>query len=205
MVDFGFYSKLRRISDPLADIILESPVLNHLTPRALNILDAVTRLIDSGIPMQTVLQGPPIREDGVSLQLNQIARIAAGEDVYATIDAEILEASANDPDSLSVLKTNAPRIALQKNEQVTDYIARIQDALTRNKIVIIQHKARFGEIESRGVALTPEGEAAYNAYGIESEADPEVKPAQDRKSSSESIRKHTANCMTEVGLTTPTR
>ena len=178
VVDFALYAKLRQISDPLADIVLESPVLNHLTPRALDIEDAVDQLNAAGIPMQTVIQGPPIREGGVQIQLNQIARIAAGEDVFVTLDPAVLATFERDPDGLARLKADAPRLELQKGEQVADYMARVEAALATTSIVIIQHKARFGEIEARGVALTREGEAAYNAYGIESEADPAARKAK---------------------------
>ena len=190
IVDFNFYSKLRRLSDPLADIALESPVLNHLTPRALNIQDAVKRLVDSGIPMQVVIQGPPIREDGVALQLNQIARVAAGEDVYAAAEPAVLVICANDPRAASELKAIAPRIELRSGERVDDYINRVEESLKTNKVVIVQHKARFGEIESRGVALTMAGEEAYNAYGIESETDPEIKKAKIESFKSEYPRSH---------------
>ena len=171
VVNFDLYSRLRIVSDPLADIVLESPVLNHLTPRALDIRDAVTGLVESGIPMQNVIQGPPIREDGVNIQLNQIARIAAGEDVYVTLDPKLLYILQNDSASLADLKAAAPKIRLHNGEKVGDYMARIKEVLKTNKLAVIQHKARFGEIESRGVALTVEGEQAYNAYGIESETD----------------------------------
>ncbi len=57
-------------------------------------------------------------------------------------------------------------------------MARAETALAASPIVVIQHKARFGEIEARGVALTRDGEAAYNAYGIESEADPAARQAK---------------------------
>ena len=181
VVNFALYSRLRKISDPLADIVLESPVLNHLTPRALDIEDAVEKLNHAEIPMQTVIQGPPIREDGVPIQLNQIARIAAGEEVFAALDPAVLRAFENDPDSLEKAKSSAPRLELQKGENVGDYMDRIEKALAADPIVIIHHKARFGEIEARGVALTLEGENAYNAYGIESEADPIAKQAKVEK------------------------
>ncbi len=178
VVNFALYSKLRQISDPLADIVLESPVLNHLTPRALDIEAAVDQLNAAGIPMQAVIQGPPLREDGVQIQLNQIARIAAGEDVFVALDPAVLTAFERDPNSLAQAKANAPRLELQKGENVAAYMARIEAALAASPIVIVQHKARFGEIEARGVALTVAGEAAYNAYGIESEADPAAKKAR---------------------------
>ena len=181
VVNFALYSKLRQLSDPLADIVLESPVLNHLTPRALDIEDAVEKLHAAGIPMQAVIQGPPIREDGVQIQLNQIARIAAGEDVFVARDAAVLAAFERDPGSLAQLKADAPRLELRKGENVADYMARVEIALAVAPIVVVQHKARFGEIEARGVALTPEGEAAYNAYGIESETDPAARQARIEK------------------------
>lgn len=190
VVNFALYSRLRKISDPLADIVLESPVLNHLTPRALDIEDAVDKLDRAGIPMQTVIQGPPIRHDGVPIQLNQIARIAAGEDVFAALDPAVLTTSESDHDSLAEAKSNAPRLELHKGESVGDYIGRIEKALATNPIVIIHHKARFGEIEARGVALTLEGEAAYNAYGIESEVDPAEKEAKIEKFSAEYPKTH---------------
>ena len=185
VVNFALYSKLRQISDPLADIVLESPVLNHLTPRALDIEDAVNQLNAAGIPMQTVIQGPPIRKDGVQIQLNQIARIAAGEDVFVTLDPGVLAAFESNPGSLARLQADAPRLELQKGEKVADYMARIEGTLATHPIVIIQHKARFGEIEARGVALTREGEAAYNSYGIESEPDPAARKARIEKFTAE--------------------
>ncbi len=181
VVNFALYSKLRQISDPLADIVLESPVLNHLTPRALDIEDAVAQLNAAGIPMQTVIQGPPIREGSPQIQLNQIARIAAGEDVFVTLDPAVLAEFARDPISLAQSKADAPRLELQSGEKVADYMARIEAALASVPIAVIQHKARFGEIEARGVALTRKGEAAYNAYGIESETDPAAKQAKVAK------------------------
>ena len=190
VVDFALYSKLRRISDPLADIVLESPVLNHLTPRALDIEDAVAKLNAAGIPMQTVIQGPPIREDGVSVQLNQIARIAAGEDVFVARRPEVLGAYETEPGSLREAKAGAPRVELQTGENVADYMARIDGALEGAPIAIIHHKARFGEIESRGVALTVEGEAAYNAYGIEGESDPAAKNAKVERFKQEYPKTH---------------
>ena len=178
VINFALYAKLRKISDPLADIVLESPVLNHLTPRALDLEDAVDQLNRAGIPMQTAIQGPPLREDGVPIQLNQIARIAAGEDVFVALDPAVLAAHERDPGSLAKTKANAPRLELRKGENVTDYMARIERALAAAPVVIIPHKARFGEIEARGVALTVEGEAAYHAYGIEGETDPVARKAK---------------------------
>ena len=190
VVDFSLYSKLRRVSDPLADIVLESPVLNHLTPRALDIEDAVRKLNAAGIPMQTVIQGPPIRPDGVQIQLNQIARIAAGEDVYVARAPEVLAAYGDDPGSLADAKAAASRQELLKGENVADYMARIERSLETSPVVIIHHKARFGEIESRGVALTVEGEAEYNAYGIESETDPAVRHAKVQRFRQEYPKTH---------------
>ena len=181
VVDFALYSRLRKISDPLADIVLESPVLNHLTPRALDIEDAVARLNAAGIPMQTVIQGPPIRKDGVTIQLNQIARIAAGEDVFVAVGSTMLSSLENDSYFLQKARANAPRCELQKGENVADYMARIEKVLEVAPIVIIQHKARFGEIEARGVALSRDGEVAYNSFGIESEIDPTPREIKKEK------------------------
>lgn len=190
IVDFAVYSKLRKVSDPLADIVLESPVLNHLTPRALDIEDAVDKLNSAGIPMQTAIQGPPIRLDGVQIQLNQIARIAAGEDVYVAVDPKVLDDFEHDPSASLDLKAKAPRIELQQGEKVDGYMVRVAAALGTNPVVIIHHKARFGEIESRGVALTVEGEAAYSAYEIESESDPATKAAKIERFKSEYPKTH---------------
>ncbi len=154
-INFPLYRKLREINDVFSDIVCLGININHLTPRTYDIRDAQQRLEAQGIPMKDGgIEGPPIRDDGPNIQLNQTSRKAPGEPLYVTNDKL-------SPQEFEQLKANAPKVDLQKDEPVADYLARVAEALKSNKLVVIQHKARFGEIESRGTALTVEGEALY--------------------------------------------
>lgn len=159
-IDFDLYRKLRTINDALADIICIGINLNHMTPRAYAPLDAARRLEERGIPMKDGgMEGPPLRDNVPPIQLNQTSRKAPGEALYVSDDPEVLK----DPALFQRLKDQAVEINLDKGEDVKSYLERIGDALTKHRVAKIQHKARFGEIEARGVALTVEGETEYKA------------------------------------------
>lgn len=161
-INFDLYKTLREKNDVFADIVCLGININHLTPRAYDIRDAQKRLEEAGIPMKDGgIEGPPIRDDAPNVQLNQTARKAPGEALFVSNDPETLKLSEANPAALEELKKNAPLIALGKDEIVTDYLARIQEELKVHKLVVIQHKARFGEIESRNTALTVKGEEVY--------------------------------------------
>lgn len=65
------------------------------------------------------------------------------------------------------LKHTAPIIRMTKGQSVSDYLTLINESLKTHKLVYIEHKARFGEIESRHVALTQTGENLYQTLKAE--------------------------------------
>lgn len=157
VIDFDLYQVLRKSNDALSDAICIGINLNHLTPRAYDIQDATQRMVDAGIPMKDGgIEGPPIREDGVIIQLNQTSRKAPGEELVVSKDPNTYA----DAD-FTELKKGLPLVSLGEGEKVGDYMGRIDEALQANPVIRIEHKARFGEIESRGVALTVDGELLY--------------------------------------------
>ncbi len=159
---FPLYKSLREKNDVYADNICVGINLNHLTPRAFDIVDAQKRLIDAGVPMKDGgIEGPPMRINAANVQLNQTSRKAPGELIVVTSDKTILELFYENRVHYDNLKKSAPIIRLDKNQSVSDYLALIEKTLETHKLVHIEHKARFGEIESRHVALTSEGENLY--------------------------------------------
>jgi len=147
---FPTYKNLRLRNDIFADIVSVGININHLTPRVYDILDATNRLERAGVPMKDGgIEGPIIREGAVPILLNQTSRKAPGEPLFVTNDAR------------NKIVENVPKIVMNVGETVDSYLDRIQTALKINPVVEIEHKARFGEIEARGVALTPKGEALY--------------------------------------------
>ena len=158
-INFSLYKNLRGIHDVLADIICLGINLNHLTPRAYDIQDATNRLTSAGIPMKIGgIEGPPIRNNAPNIQLNQTSRIAPGEQIFVSNDETILSMFESNPLKLETLKKSALYIPYIIGEAVQEYLTRIESQLLIHKLVIIQHKARFGEIES----LTLKGENLLN-------------------------------------------
>lgn len=153
---FPTYKTLRLKNDIFADIVCIGININHLTPRAYDISDATIRLERAGIPMKDGgIEGPPIRVGAVPVLLNQTSRKAPGEPLFVTNIGDI-EGIRSD------IVKNAPKIVMNVGETIDSYLDRIQNALSVAPIVEIEHKARFGEIEARGIALTAKGEALYN-------------------------------------------
>lgn len=149
-IDFSLYRELRALNDVFADIVCIGMNINHLTPRAYDIADAANRVAAAGIALKDGgIEGPPMREDAPPIQLNQTSRKAPGELLYVALDATL------------PIPENPPHIAMQPDETVAEYMARIATALDEHPVVAIDHKARFGEIEARGVALTVAGETLY--------------------------------------------
>jgi uncharacterized glyoxalase superfamily metalloenzyme YdcJ len=160
-IHFDLYKTLRKENDVFADIICLGININHLTPRVYDIQDATNRLQEVGIPMKDGgIEGPPLR-NAVPILLNQTSRKAPGEPLFVSNDNTILNLPLESSD-LNYLKKNAPKLILKANETIHSYLDRIQKTLESEPLVEIEHKARFGEIEARGVALTPKGEALYH-------------------------------------------
>lgn len=165
---FPLYKSLREKNDVYADNICVGINLNHLTPRAFDIVDAQKRLIKDGVPMKDGgIEGPPIRSNGPNIQLNQTSRKAPGELILVTSEKEILTIFHQNETQYKKLKNAAPIIRMSQDQSVNDYLALIEQQLKIHKLVSIEHKSRFGEIESRHVALTPEGENLYKNLKIE--------------------------------------
>lgn len=165
---FPLYKSLREKNDVYADNICVGINLNHLTPRAFDIVDAQKRLIESGVPMKDGgIEGPAIRQHAANIQLNQTSRKAPGELIAVTSDQNILKLFTQNKKQYKNLKHTAPIIRMTKNQSVNDYLALINETLKTHTLVLIEHKARFGEIESRHVALTQEGENLYQKLKTE--------------------------------------
>jgi uncharacterized glyoxalase superfamily metalloenzyme YdcJ len=159
---FDLYKALRKENDVFADIVCLGININHLTPRVYDIQDATNRLQQAGIPMKDGgIEGPPIC-DAVPVLLNQTSRKAPGEPLFVSNDKAILDLPL-ESSQLNLLKKSAPKLVLKAGETVHAYLDRIQIALESAPLVEIEHKARFGEIEARGIALTPKGEALYHS------------------------------------------
>lgn len=159
---FPLYKSLREKNDVYADNICVGINLNHLTPRAFDILDAQKRLVDAGVPMKDGgIEGPVIRQNAENIQLNQTSRKAPGELITVTSSPDILNLYHDNKKQYDFLKNTAPILRMEKNQSVNDYLALINETLKTHKLVLIEHKARFGEIESRHVALTQPGETLY--------------------------------------------
>jgi uncharacterized glyoxalase superfamily metalloenzyme YdcJ len=169
-IDFNLYKNfIINGNDVAADIICFNSIhINHLTPRVYDIFDAHKRLQDANIPTIDNVQGPPKRHDESVLPLlNQTSRKAPGEYVYTSISEKFL--SQNESDQLKIinkLKSEDKIIYLdiKSGENIKNYLDRASNILLDRKIevVAIKHKARFGEIECRGVSLTPKGREIYD-------------------------------------------
>jgi uncharacterized glyoxalase superfamily metalloenzyme YdcJ len=163
VIDFDLYKGfITSGNDVAADIICFNTIhINHLTPRVYDIFDVHQRLQDLGIPTIKQVQGPPRRENEEALPLlNQTSRKAPGEYIFTSKDTEILK--KYHLGELVIDKARITKVEPQENEEITDYLDRVGKILESDQIVAIKHKARFGEIECRGVALTPKGRAVYD-------------------------------------------
>lgn len=117
------YVLLRAEHPILADIAcFRSAHINHLTPRALDIVKAQETMIKEGLSVKDRIEGPPPRNCPVLLR--QTSFLALEEAIrFPTTDAS--------------------------SEAATE-------------LVDGHHKARFGEIEERGAAVTPQGRKLYD-------------------------------------------
>ncbi len=163
-VDFGLYRDLLGAGgDVAADIVcFRGPHLNHLTPKIYDIQDAHDRLNAEGLTTIENIQGPKTRPDAVNVLLNQTSIVAQGEDVLMGNGRNSLS-----PEELKEMRERGeiPVVRREPGEATPAYLDRVETARAASPhgIVTGTHKARFGEIEVRGVALTPEGEKLYNS------------------------------------------
>jgi uncharacterized glyoxalase superfamily metalloenzyme YdcJ len=111
------YLKLKEQHAILADIAcFQSPHINHLTPRTLNISAAQKRMKAEGLAVKARIEGPPQRD--CPILLRQTSFLALEEQILFPRQGGALENGS--------------------------------------------HKARFGEIEERGAAVTPAGRWLYD-------------------------------------------
>ena len=136
LVDKDTYEALHSSHALTADIVsFKGPHINHLTPRTLDIDEAQTQMVKSGMSAKAIIEGPPTRQHPILLRQTSF---------------KALEES----------------VIFQDSDQEQGQAG--------------HHTARFGEIEQRGMALTPKGRELYNQLLAEvrkqapkPEADPE--------------------------------
>ncbi|KAK1994137.1 DUF1338-domain-containing protein [Colletotrichum falcatum] len=115
---YGQYNLLCSEHPVVADIAcFRSSHINHLTPRALDIVAAQQAMIAAGMAVKSRIEGPPARK--CPILLRQTSFLALEEKIRF--------------------------IGTEEQEYVDSF-----------------HKARFGEIEERGAAVTPAGRQLYD-------------------------------------------
>ncbi len=131
------YYALRQAHPLIADVVcFKGPHINHLTPRTLDI-DAIQRLMPScGIEPKQTIEGPPRRD--CPILLRQTSFMALSEKINFKENASI-----DDLHAATAMGTQSSEAALASTAEG-------------------QHTARFGEVEQRGIALTPLGRKLYD-------------------------------------------
>ena len=128
------YSYLKAQNPILADIAcFGTSHINHLTPRTLNIIAAQQALCDEGIPVKERIEGPPPR--ACPILLRQTSFLAVEERICF-----------GDVDFSSEIHQTESNFAKSQLEDSCGL-----------------HRARFGEVEERGAAVTPAGRELYDA------------------------------------------
>lgn len=137
------YSALRQAHPLIADVVcFRGPHINHLTPRTLDI-DAVQRLMPGcGIEPKQTIEGPPRRD--CPILLRQTSFMALSEKI-------------NFKENPS---TEGLQVPTTKGAQASESTQATQ--ATQATIAEGKHTARFGEVEQRGIALTPLGRKLYD-------------------------------------------
>lgn len=134
LVDKQTYGKLKASHTLIADIVsFKGPHINHLTPRTLDIDAAQARMHDSGISAKAIIEGPPSRKHPILLRQTSF---------------KALEESVLFQQNIVDKQTNSTALFANSLEEGADNSG--------------NHTARFGEIEQRGMALTPKGRALYD-------------------------------------------
>ena len=147
------YEQLSNQHALIADVVgFQGPHINHLTPRTLDI-DAVQQGMQArGIAPKAIIEGPPKRN--CPILLRQTSFKALQEAVSFKKPSNNSNSSNNNADGNSE-----------------------NDSYERG-----HHTARFGEIEQRGVALTPKGRALYDKLLNEARSQLKATPNADNAS-----------------------
>ena len=136
VVTLDEYELLKKQNPLLADVTgFRGTHINHLTPRTLNIDEVQISMNRFGIPAKDTVEGPPARN--CPILLRQTSFKALEEKV------KFRKHGMNfSPGSFVLIE-----------DDMTEEADGIEGG----------HKARFGEIEQRGAALTPKGLEVYNS------------------------------------------
>lgn len=127
------YAKLWAENRLLADVVaFKGPHINHLTPRTLNLDNVQVGMKEWDIDRKDAIEGPPPRKCAILLRQSS----------FKALEEKVLFPNE------SPLLTSAKRARGESTKT---------DSFTQG-----HHKARFGEIEQRGAALTPKGRALYD-------------------------------------------
>lgn len=150
------YDRLTRAHRLVADIAsFAGPHINHLTPRTLDIDAVQDAMPGAGMARKEVVEGPPRR--ACPILLRQTSFLALQEPVlFSTGKAAAGGVGASDSAGAadSGAASSAPAGLHEDAKHAEDAV----EGWTAGS-----HTARFGEIEERGVALTPAGRMLYDA------------------------------------------
>lgn len=143
------YATLARAHPILADVAaFATPHINHLTPRTLDITAAQRAMRAAGMRVKAHIEGPPARACPVLLR--QTSFLAVEESIAFADPAS----SSSSSDSSSSL----PGRVQYPVQPPPATAPGGRDTTARGG----SHRARFGEIEERGAAVTPAGRALYD-------------------------------------------
>lgn len=130
------YDRMHGAHPLVADIAaFKGPHINHLTPRVLDIDAAQAGMSARGITPKTIIEGPPKRACEILLRQTS----------FQALTEPITFPEARNGSSSSPSPPSPPAPAAANMERTNSG----------------NHRARFGEIEQRGCALTRKGHALY--------------------------------------------
>jgi uncharacterized glyoxalase superfamily metalloenzyme YdcJ len=131
------YQALRQAHPLIADVVcFRGPHINHLTPRTLDI-DAVQQQMPSrGMAAKLTIEGPPQRKCPILLRQTSFMALSEKINFKESASAQGLQAT------------------VAKGIQASE--------VTQSAAAKGTHTARFGEVEQRGLALTPAGRSLYD-------------------------------------------
>lgn len=141
------YAALARAHPILADVAaFATPHINHLTPRTLDIAAAQRAMHAAGMRVKAHIEGPPARACPVLLRQTS----------FLAVEEPIAFADAAGPSSpaRAQFPVRPPPPPAPAPGDGPDASARRDGG---------SHRARFGEIEERGAAVTPAGRALYDS------------------------------------------
>lgn len=138
------YARMKECHPLLADIAgFRGPHINHLTPRVLDIDAAQKGMEARGIPPKQIIEGPPHRLCPILLRQTSFKALTESI-VFAEHDA--LESDGH----------------LGAGGFSVGSVGSVGSGISSGSGEKGSHRARFGEIEQRGAALTRKGEYIYN-------------------------------------------